>query len=292
LLDVVIAGFVVVDEVVSPEGRWVSAGGVPTYAGLSVASLGHRALAVSNVGPDGVWLLERLAALGIDASRVRVLEGQPTTRFRIERTDGGRRMWIKARCVEIAPEQLELDASAAYLGPVAWEIGGRCVSAALRRAGAVAIDPQGLMREVDQEGLVRLRPFPLEGLRGARLLRLSEEECIVLGFNSAREAALRLSERLGCDVLASSIDGIWVCGGGERFWCRVRVGRAVDTVGAGDVSGGAYLVGLLESGDRAYSLALALAAVSERVRLRGPQPLDGGKVRRLAEEILATVEKW
>ena len=39
MLDVVVAGFVVVDEVVSPEGRWVSAGGVPTYAGLAVASL-------------------------------------------------------------------------------------------------------------------------------------------------------------------------------------------------------------------------------------------------------------
>jgi sugar/nucleoside kinase (ribokinase family) len=291
-LDVAVVGFAVVDEVVSPSGCWVSVGGVPTYAGLTAASLGHRALAVSNVGEDGSWVLERLGELGVDTSRVRVVGGRPTTRFKIERING-RRMWVRARCVEISPDQLELDASAAYLGPVAWEVGEECVAAAVRRMGLVAIDPQGLMREVDRDGLVRLRPFPMERLRGVGLLRLSEEECAVLGFGGLRETALRLSERLGCDVMVSSTgEGVWVCGGSARLWGRVRPERVIDTVGAGDVAGGAYLVGMLESGDRAYSLALALAAASERISLRGPQRLDGGRVRRRAEELLESVESW
>jgi sugar/nucleoside kinase (ribokinase family) len=61
--------------------------------------------------------------------------------------------------------------------------------------------------------------------------------------------------------------------------------RAVDTVGAGDVFGGALLVGLMETGDLIRSTALGLAAVAERVSHHGPRRLDNDSVRRLASSV-------
>ncbi|MCS7145302.1 MAG: PfkB family carbohydrate kinase [Nitrososphaerota archaeon] len=288
-----VVGHVVIDEVVSRLGRRVSPGGVPTYAGLTIASLGHEALAVSNIGADGVWLLERLRELGVDTTHVNVLESWQTTRFRIERLDGERRMWVPTRCVDISPQQLEIDADSLYLGPVIGEISSELVADAVKRFRMVALDPQGLMRALGPERSVELRPIGLEALRGLGLLRLSEEEYCVLGYSGPREAVVEISKRLGCDVLASSISqGVWICGGGAVLRGQVRPSEVVDTVGAGDVVGGAYLVGLLETGDRAYALALAMAAVKHRIRLYGPARLDNKAVRRDAEEMMATIEKW
>jgi hypothetical protein len=59
-----IAGHVVLDRVRGPNVSYDSVGGVPTYAGLAVASLGHEAFAISVVGEDGRKALEGLRALG------------------------------------------------------------------------------------------------------------------------------------------------------------------------------------------------------------------------------------
>ncbi|MEM0382366.1 MAG: PfkB family carbohydrate kinase [Nitrososphaerota archaeon] len=287
-----VVGHVVIDEVVWTGGRRVSPGGVPTYAGIAISSLGHEALAVSSIGPDGVWVLDRLRELGIDTGRVKVVEGCETTRFRIERLNEERRMWVPARCVDIGLEQLEVDADALYLGPVIGEVSLEVVRAAVERFRMVALDPQGLMRTLGPGNQVHLKPINLEPLRGVSLLRLSEEEYRCLGYQTPREAAVKLSGMLGCDVLASSVsEGIWVCGGGLVLRASVRADRVVDTVGAGDVVGGAYLVGLLEAGDRAYALAQAAAAVVHKVCLQGPVRLENSMVRSDAERILETIER-
>ncbi|GBC71000.1 Sulfofructose kinase [Candidatus Calditenuaceae archaeon HR02] len=292
MLRIGVVGHVVVDEVVWHGGGRVSPGGVPTYAGLTISSLGHRALVVSAIGSDGLWLLDRLRELGVDTSHVRVLEGHVTTRFRIERLDGGRRMWVPARCAEISVEQLELEADAIYLGPVAGEVSAELVAAAVERFRIVTLDPQGMMRVLGPDNSVSLRPISLEQFRGVSVLRFSEEEYRALGYSTPREAVVKASETLGCDVVASSAShGIWVCGGGVVLRGLVRAEKVVDTVGAGDVVGGAYLVGLLETGDRAYALALAMAAVAHRMRSQGPARLENSAVREDAEKMREGVER-
>jgi len=292
MMRVGVVGHVVIDEVVSRLGRRVSPGGVPTYTGLTIASLGHTALAVSNVGPDGVWLLEELRRLGVETKHIRVLEGYQTTRFRIERLDVERRMWVPSRCGDISQEQMEIDAEALYLGPVIGEISAELIAKAVKMFRVVALDPQGLMRSLGPDNQVKLKPISLDTLRGLSLLRLSEEEYSVFGYSSPREAAVKISEALGCDVLVSSIThGLWVCSGGVVLRGMARADEVVDTVGAGDVVGGAYLVGLLETGDRAYAIALALAAVNHRLRFYGPARLDDKAVRRGAELLLENVER-
>lgn len=287
-----VVGHVVIDEVVSKRGRRISPGGVPTYAGLTIASLGHEALAISNIGPDGLWLLDALRGLGVNTMHIRVMEGGQTTRFRIESLDGARRMWVPARCADITLEQLDVDADALYLGPVIGELDIEFVRAAVTRFRKVALDPQGLMRALTHDNRVILRRINLDVLKGLSILRISEEEYEAQGFSEPREAVVKISEALGCDVLASSVSsGVWVSGGGALLRGVAKPDEVVDTVGAGDVVGGAFLVGLLETGDRAYALALALAAVKHRIRLQGPARLENNAIRRDAEEILSTIER-
>ena len=283
-----IAGHVVIDRVIGRRLSYESVGGVPTYAGLTVASLGHTALAISVIGDDGLAALERLRGLGVSVERVRVVRGAKTTRYEIvQLPEGGRRLRLLARAPDVRAEDLTLELDAMHYGPVAGELRPEDIAVTSRLYRWTALDPQGLMRAFDEDGNVRLEvgSLDLETFGSVSVLRLALEETAALGYAEPSQAAVRLALSTGRIVaVTAGSRGSFVSDGLRLVRGRTEV-EAVDTVGAGDVFGGALLVGLMETGDLVYATALGLAAVDQRVRHAGPRALDGDAIRRAASEL-------
>jgi sugar/nucleoside kinase (ribokinase family) len=174
-----------------------------------------------------------------------------------------------------------------YYGPVASELRPEDIAGTARLYSWSALDPQGLMRAFDEQGNVTLKTSAadLNVLGSVTLLRLAIEEARALGFNEPSDAAVRLSIITGrIAAVTAGGEGAFVSDGRKLVRGKLEV-RAVDTVGAGDVFGGALLVGLMETGDLIRSTALGLAAVAERVSHLGPRRLDNDSVRRLASSV-------
>ncbi len=283
-----IAGHVVFDRVRGPSLSYDSVGGVPTYAGLTVVSLGHEALAISAVGEDGRKALEGLKSLGVSTELVRVVRGARTTSYEIVQLEGGeRRLRLLSRGPPLSSQDLVRQLDGMYYGPVASELRPEDVALTARFYRWSALDPQGLMRIFDEQGNVTLTSegVNLNLLGSVSLLRLALEEARVLGFKEPSTAAVELSRATGRIVaVTAGAEGAFVSDGRRLVRGRLDV-RAVDTIGAGDVFGGALLVGLMETGDLVHSTALGLAAVAERVSRPGPRRLDNDLVRRLASSI-------
>jgi len=283
-----IAGHVVLDRVRGPSLSYDSVGGVPTYAGLAVASLGHEALAISVVGEDGRKALEDLRSLGVSTELVRVVRGARTTSYEIVQLEGGeRRLRLLSRAPPIPVEDLIRQLDGMYYGPVASELRPEDIALTARLYRWSALDPQGLMRVFDEYGNVVLKKgaADLNLLGSATLLRLALEEARALGFGEPSTASVELSRTTGRIIaVTAGAEGAFVSDGRRLVRGRLDV-RAVDTVGAGDVFGGALLVGLMETGDLVHSTALGLAAVAERVSHPGPRKLDDDSIRRLASSI-------
>jgi sulfofructose kinase len=283
-----IAGHVVLDRVRGPNVSYDSAGGVPTYAGLAVASLGHEAFAISVVGEDGRKALEGLRALGVSTEWVRTVSGARTTSYEIVLLEGGgRKLRLLSRAPPIPSEDLVRQLDGMYYGPVASELRPEDIAGTARLYSWSALDPQGLMRAFDEHGNVTLKTSAadLDVLGSVTLLRLAIEEARALGFDEPSGAAVRLSIITGRIVaVTAGGEGAFVSDGRKLVRGKLDV-RAVDTVGAGDVFGGALLVGLMETGDLIRSTALGLAAVAERVSHLGPRRLDNDSVRRLASSV-------
>jgi sugar/nucleoside kinase (ribokinase family) len=283
-----IAGHVVLDRVRGPNVGYDSVGGVPTYAGLAVASLGHEALAISVVGEDGGKALEGLRALGVSTEWVRTVSGTRTTSYEIVLLEGGgRKLRLLSRAPPIPSEDLVRQLDGMYYGPIASELRPEDIAGTAQLYSWSALDPQGLMRAFDEHGNVTLMTSAadLDVLGSVTLLRLAIEEARALGFDEPSDAAVRLSritERIV--VITAGGEGAFVSDGRKLVRGKLDV-RAVDTVGAGDVFGGAFLVGLMETGDLIRSTALGLAAVAERISHLGPRRLDNDSVRRLASSI-------
>ncbi len=283
-----IAGHVVLDRVRSPLVSYESVGGAPTYAGLAVASLGHESLAISVVGEDGIEALERLRSLGVSTEWVRVVSGADTTRYEIVQLEGGgRRLRLLSRAPPIPVEDLIRPLDGLYYGPVASELRPDDVARTAHLYRWTALDPQGLMRVFDDWGNVALKRegVELKVLGSVGVLRLALEEAKALGFTEPSTAAFELSKVTGRVVaVTAGAEGAFVSDGRRLVKGKLDV-RAVDTVGAGDVFGGAFLVGLMETDDLLYSTALGLAAAAERVIRVGPRKLDNDSVRKLAASI-------
>ncbi|MCS7118204.1 MAG: PfkB family carbohydrate kinase [Thaumarchaeota archaeon] len=286
---VAVVGHLVLDEVVVKAGPYSSIGGVPTYAGLSIAALGHEPHAVTVVGADGVAALNGLRDLGVYVDRALTV-GTRTTRFRIVYSDDHREMWLLSRAADVPVELLGGEFDAVYLGPVAGEVGPDLLERAKGFTWTL-LDPQGLMRRFGEGGkLESLVSVELGALRGIRVIKLSWEEARALGYDHPVGAASEMSRITGSTVAVTmGRAGVVVSDGTSSVKGRIDL-EPIDATGAGDVFGGALLVGLMETGDLLEATALGLSASAERVKGMGPRRLDGDAIRRRARELIRNLE--
>jgi sugar/nucleoside kinase (ribokinase family) len=194
---------------------------------------------------------------------------------------------------KLAGELQPLDA--VYLGPVAWEVDIESISKLLGRVRRLALDPQGLMRIIDEAGFIKLKRLDLE-IPGLWILRLSGEEAEVLtGSTDPIEMIDRL-KRVGAEITILTLGGLGgiIAHGADVIRVPCYETRVFDSTGAGDVFGGAFIASYFGCWDLRWAAAIASAMAS--IAVEGPsfKPLISPGVRdeaeRRAEKIYRRIE--
>jgi sugar/nucleoside kinase (ribokinase family) len=266
--DLVIAGNLLVDDIVYPDGRtrMGEAGGAALYAALGASLWGVTVGVASVRGEDyPIAALDALAARGVDLAGVRALDG-PGVRTWLLYEEGGRRVIHHLGSPfhsEVSPRPGDfpahyLGARAVHLAPMPFEIQSELVgSLAARREMAVSIDPH---EPVLEENLPAWRAV----LANVDALFVSEDELLLPGVEADPRGALRslAGGRLRFVAFKRGRRGGFLYDAREHAFLEwPPVPRlSGDPTGAGDAFAGGFLAAILRG--RAAQDALDQAIVS------------------------------
>jgi sulfofructose kinase len=240
--------FTMDEPVIAGEKNFASAlravgGGPAANAAVAIARLGGESRLVSVVGRDGIGdeIVDELAALGVDTSRMRrvdapsalsaVIVAEDGERTIVNRTDPA--LWSGADLPAIG----DLDGSAAVLVDVRWMEGALAATRIARGMGLPVV--------VDCD--LTDTPVPGELLDLATHVVFSEPAFSRIQGAINGAAVDSLARSLGCVVAVTrGSDGVlWSEGSGALHAEAARI-TPVDTLGAGDVFHGAFALGVAE----------------------------------------------
>jgi len=139
-------------------------GGAVAYVAFSAKRLGSNVSIISKVGGDFpeayIWWLSQE---GIDVSKVAKIKHEKTTRFELNYNSdmSNRTMKLAGKAPPIEAEDLpsSLEAKAIHLAPIANEIPYEVAEKLAKSAEMLSLDPQGLVRVFDENGLVTNKPL-------------------------------------------------------------------------------------------------------------------------------------
>jgi sugar/nucleoside kinase (ribokinase family) len=269
-------------------------------AACGAARLGLRVAMVGVVGADalGRFMLEALAARGVDVSACRVVEGRPTGASVILGSPTDRAILTATgtiadtRAADVPPALLararHVHVGSFYLQPaLAAEV--PALFRAAHDAGATtSLDPNWDPSERWNSG------FAAAAAEADVLLPNAAEACRLSGIDDVAEAARELARRGrgGRAVIAVKLGpdgGLAVGPDGEVARVTPPVVDVVDTTGAGDSFDAGFLAAWLDGAPVAEALALAVACGSLSTRV--PGGTDGQPDRAEAEATAARLER-
>lgn len=242
-------------------------GGTVLYAGRFLVRMKRT---VSVVGKGSREQRRYLEQLGIQTRHFRISE--PPIQFENRYVHAQRIQWARAGAaitLENIPREA-YTARAILVGPVLGELDPNIVT--VPRTALMLVDMQGFLRRLDSNGRVYLesgRPAETAAAH-ADILKLdrAEAEAMVGSADDLPKAADRLHALgAGCVLITCGRDGAFVSNGTSRFWLPAPRVDVVDSTGAGDVFGAAFLLKFLDSGGNLLEsgrFAAAAAALSTR----------------------------
>ena len=251
-------------------------GGTVLYAGRFLVRMNWAA---SVVGKGSLEQRRYLEQLGIQTRHFRIFT--PATRFENRYVHTQRIQWARAGAaitLEDIPREA-YTARAILAGPVLGELNPKIVT--VPRTARMLVDMQGFLRRLDSNGRVYLesgRPAETAAAH-ADILKLdrAEAEAMVGSADDLPKAAERLHALgAGCVLITCGRDGAFVSNGSSRYWLPAPRVEVVDSTGAGDVFGAAFLVKSLESGGTLLeSGRFAAAAAALSTRATGTEAVPG-----------------
>ncbi len=256
-IDYLIIGHVVQDVV--PEGYTV--GGTTTYSSITARNLGRRPGIVTRLAPDFVW---PPALHDVEVHRI---SSAQTTTFHNLYHNGHRQQFLLARASAIEPVDVPpawMQTPIVHLGPLDRELDERF--AKLFPGSLVGVTPQGWLRQWDDSGRVRMRPWveAPQILPHVDVLVLSVEDLngnapLMDEYARLTRIAVMTQGPLGCVVFTE---------GKEKQVAGFPV-EEVDPTGAGDVFAAAFLIRLQETQDPFDAARFANATASFCVQQPG-----------------------
>lgn len=249
-IDYLIIGHVVQDVV--PEGYTV--GGTTTYSSITARNLGRRPGVVTRLAPDFAW---PPALRGVEVHRV---PSAHTTTFHNIYHDGHRQQFLLARATEMQPEDVPaawMQTPIVHLGPLDRELDDRF--ARLFPGVLVGVTPQGWLRQWDDSGRVRMRPWveapdilPYVDVLVLSVEDLAGDAALMDEYAQLTRIAVMTKGPLGCVVFTEGMEK-QVAG---------FPSEEVDPTGAGDVFAAAFLIRLQETQDPFEAARFANATAS------------------------------
>lgn len=257
-------------------------GGPPTYTSIPAKGLGASVSVVSRVGGDFPerylgWLVRR----GVDLSRLKVDGKSRTTSFLIKyREDGERDMILRGRAPPLSEEDIEgLEARAVHLSPIANEVPVTLIERAAETAPIVSLDPQGMLRQFDEEGRVFLCGInDLNFLKYVDILKASESELKALTGLSNVLRALEKVRSLGVNVAIATFGtgGALVSFGSAVYHVpAAQQNRIIDPTGAGDSFIGGFLAEYIRGEDLLWCVSVGSSVSSYVIEEVGPGGFRG-----------------
>lgn len=267
--------FLVVDELPGTElvqkahASSMDGGGPVATAMVAAARLGGRAAMLDRIGDDGfgTFIMERFRAEGVDTTGIVVERGKDSSMASIlvRERDGARAItFAPGNAGDLAPAQLPGDTIRAsrilHLNGRHWEASFE--AARIARDAGVAVSFDG--------GAHRFLPAHRDLLPLVDICIVAEEYAAAFAGNPDPDAAAEAILAAGPRIVAitrGTAGSLVRARSGERFRQEAyRVGRVVDTTGAGDAYHGAFLFGLARgfSLERCARLAGAAGALNTR----------------------------
>jgi 1D-myo-inositol 3-kinase len=260
-----VAGHIAVDDIITDDGLSVQLGGPPCYAAVLGTVLKFPVKTVTRIGEDFPEVFQPiLEDIGVTAQRSHI---SSTTKFVIDYRYNPRRMSLPSICEPISLKEIE-KADRLALCPIANEINPQMMMSLT--PSLLALDPQGLLRKVGQDGLV----LPKKWMNSVLFEKLdilktsSSEHTLITGMSDIRKS-LGVLKRYGVKnaVITIGKGGSYVSSDSGIYHIPAYPVKEVDPTGAGDVFMAALAAFFDESIE--WACAVGSAASSALVETQG-----------------------
>lgn len=294
MADLAVVGHIAIDRIINTGEERIQLGGPPVYVSLVANRLGKRVDVVTKVGddiPDD--FISQLHKLRIDLEGM-IVDGAETTRFVLDYRGADRLLSVGSVCEEIGLEEVSELPEAVLLAPIVDEIPPSTVSHI--DTGLIALDPQGFLREIREDGRVQPRHwFDLGLLKRLNVFKSSDEELRLVTGEANPLWGLEKIVRLGAEVALATrgVQGALLATRRQSFRVPAfHVRNVLDPTGAGDAFMGGFLLEYLDGEEPSWCASVGAAAASYTVETLGAR-LDASmqEVMRRAEEIYNRVKR-
>lgn len=223
---------------------------------------------VTRIGPDFPRVYRELfKERGIDLATWAC--GSQTTRFILDYTTQPRGLAVGAICDGIETTDIP-DSGCVILSPIVGEINETLLGSV--KPEFLALDPQGLVRNIHDDGSITLEPWRSTYFDRLDLLKTSIREHFYLTGEPDPLKSLGKIIEYGVNVAVVTLGdgGSLVQSGDIRFKVPVFTTESIDSTGAGDCFLVALSYSLYKGEPLTWSCALASAVASSVVETRGP----------------------
>lgn len=285
----IIVGHVALDRIINEAGVSHHLGGPPSYACAVSGALDNELDVITRIGPDfPAKYMEKYRKWGVELEKWRC--EQHSTTFTLNYTKEPRSLGIENVCEPIMLPDKNFDS--VIFSPIAGELTEEKV--ANMDAGYVSLDPQGFLRERNEQSQVQLTNWSPKDLGNVNLLKTSHEEHTYLAGESNPLRSLKQFSGKGVETSIITVGE----GGSLVYHCDtyyevpVYPTKTVDTTGAGDSFLAAVHDKLVSGGSIEWALAYGSAVASGMVETYGPEfSLSRDDVTRRAEYVLERIRK-